>query len=125
MEWWRQSMKDRDERVAWFRQARFGMFVHWGAYSHLGGVWNGKPVEGYAEHIMRKEKIPSAVYQEKLAAPFNPTEFNADEWMANAKKAGMGYFIITVEAPRRLRHVRLGRSATTTWSRRRPGSTIR
>jgi alpha-L-fucosidase len=95
MEWWRQSMKDRAERVAWFKQARFGMFVHWGAYSHLGGVWNGKKVEGYAEHIMRKEKITSAVYQEKLAAPFNPTEFNADEWMANAKKAGMGYFVIT------------------------------
>ncbi len=95
MEWWRQSMKDRAERVAWFRQARFGMFVHWGAYSHLGGVWQGKPVEGYAEHIMRKEKIPSAVYQKELAAPFNPTEFDADEWMANAKQAGMAYFIIT------------------------------
>ena len=95
MEWWRQSMKDREQRIAWFRQARFGMFVHWGAYSHLGGIWNGEPVEGYAEHIMRKQKIPSAVYQEKLAAPFNPTEFNADEWMANAKKAGMAYFIIT------------------------------
>ena len=97
MDWWRQSMKDRAERVAWFRQARFGMFVHWGAYSHLGGVWKGKKVEGYAEHIMRKEKIPSAVYQKELAEPFNPTEFNADEWMANAKKAGMGYFVITAK----------------------------
>src|SRR5687768_7119083 len=53
MDWWKQSMKTRAERVAWFREARFGMFIHWGAYSHAGGVWEGKPVEGYAEHIMR------------------------------------------------------------------------
>jgi alpha-L-fucosidase len=95
MEWWRQSMKTRDERLAWFREARFGMFIHWGAYSPAGGVWNGKPVEGYAEHIMRKEKIPALVYQDKLVATFNPTQFNADEWVATAKRAGMSYMIIT------------------------------
>jgi alpha-L-fucosidase len=95
MEWWRNSMKTRDERVAWFREARFGMFIHWGVYSHAGGVWDGKPVEGYAEHIMRKMKIPVAAYTDKLVANFNPTAFNADEWVAAAKKAGMGYLIIT------------------------------
>jgi alpha-L-fucosidase len=97
MDWWRQSMKTRDARVAWFRDARFGMFIHWGAYSHAGGVWDGKPVEGYAEHIMRKMKIPVAAYQEKLVGAFNPTAFNADEWVGNAKKAGMGYLIITAK----------------------------
>ncbi len=97
MGWWRDSMKTRDERIKWFRDARFGMFVHWGVYSHVGGVWEGKPIEGYAEHLMRKEKIPSAVYQEKLVAKFNPTAFDADEWMAAAKKAGMSYFIITAK----------------------------
>jgi alpha-L-fucosidase len=97
MEWWRKSMEDRDKRIGWFRDGRFGMFVHWGAYSHVGGIWNGQAVEGYAEHLMRKQKIPTKVYQEKVVAPFNPTEFNAEEWMAAAKRAGMTYFIITAK----------------------------
>jgi alpha-L-fucosidase len=97
MEWWRESMKTRNDRITWFRDARFGMFIHWGVYSHAGGVWEGKPVDGYAEHIMRKMKIPTAVYQEKLVGHFNPTAFNADEWVAAAKKAGMGYLIITAK----------------------------
>ena len=95
MAWWRKSMEDRDKRIGWFRDGRFGMFVHWGAYSQPGGVWNGKPVVGYSEHLMRKEKIPTAVYKEKVVAQFNPTEFNAEEWIATAKRAGMSYFIIT------------------------------
>jgi alpha-L-fucosidase len=95
MDWWRKSMETANERLAWFQQARFGMFVHWGAYSHVGGIWEGKPVEGYSEHLMRKMKIPTAVYQQKLVAPFNPSEFNADEWIGLAKRAGMAYFIIT------------------------------
>jgi alpha-L-fucosidase len=95
MAWWRTSMETRDQRLAWFREARFGMFIHWGAYSHVGGVWEGKPVEGYAEHIMRKLKISSADYRAKLVAPFKPTGFNADEWVKQAKQAGMGYLIIT------------------------------
>jgi alpha-L-fucosidase len=95
MAWWRKSMETRDQRLGWFREARFGMFIHWGAYSHVGGVWEGEPVEGYAEHLMRKKKIPTAVYRDKLVAPFNPTQFNADEWVKNLKNAGMGYLIIT------------------------------
>jgi alpha-L-fucosidase len=95
MDWWRRSMETRDQRMTWYREARFGMFVHWGAYSHVGGIWQGKPVEGYAEHLMRKMKIPTAEYREKLVAAFNPTEFNADEWISLAKRAGMAYFIIT------------------------------
>jgi alpha-L-fucosidase len=97
MEWWRQSMKTRDQRIAWFKEARFGMFIHWGAYSPAGGVWNGKPVEGYAEHIMRKEKITGQEYQDKLVATFNPTQFNAEEWVTTAKRAGMSYLIITAK----------------------------
>src|SRR4051794_20016190 len=54
MAWWRESMQTRDQRLPWWRQARFGMFIHWGVYSGLGGTWQGKPVTGYAEHIQRK-----------------------------------------------------------------------
>jgi alpha-L-fucosidase len=95
MDWWRQSQDTLDQRIGWFREARFGMFVHWGVYSTLGGVWEGDAVKGYAEHIQRIKKIPGAAYKEKVVSLFNPTEFNADEWIGAAKRAGMGYFIIT------------------------------
>jgi alpha-L-fucosidase len=95
LDWWRQSMEGRDQRLAWFHQARFGMFVHWGVYSGLGGVWEGTPVKGYAEHIQRIDKIPGPVYRDKVVAQFNPKDFNADQWIATAKQAGMRYFIIT------------------------------
>jgi alpha-L-fucosidase len=95
MDWWRQSQETLDQRIGWFREARFGMFVHWGVYSTLGGVWENEPVKGYAEHIQRIKKIAGPVYKEKVVAQFNPTEFNADEWISTAKRAGMGYFIIT------------------------------
>jgi alpha-L-fucosidase len=94
--WWTASMKTHESRVAWWREARFGMFIHWGVYSLPGGEWKGKKVSGYAEHVMRSKKIPRAEYLE-LAHQFNPVKFNADEWISNAKKAGMRYFIITAK----------------------------
>lgn len=90
-------METRDGRLAWWREARFGMFIHWGVYSGLGGTWQGMPVKGYAEHIQRMLKIPIPVYREQVAGKFNPKEFNADEWIRTAKEAGMGYFIITAK----------------------------
>jgi alpha-L-fucosidase len=95
--WWRQSQETRDQRLGWWRDARFGMFVHFGVYSSLGGVWQGQPYKPYAEHIQRLAKIPGDIYKENVASHFNPTEFNADEWIANAKNAGMKYFIITAK----------------------------
>lgn len=92
--WWTASMKNHDERIAWWRDARFGMFIHWGVYSLPGGEWKGNKVDGYAEHLMRKEKIPRAEYL-ALAHRFNPTGFNADRWVRLAKQAGMRYIIIT------------------------------
>jgi hypothetical protein len=88
---------ERDARLGWWREARFGMFVHWGVYSGLGGTWNGKAYGGYAEHIQRMAKIPIPVYLREVAGKFNPVEFNADEWMHLAKQAGMGYFVITAK----------------------------
>jgi alpha-L-fucosidase len=93
--WWRESMKTRDERMAWWREARFGMFVHWGVYSALGNEYKGRKGGTYAEHIQRVLKIPIPEYRKASAGIFNPTNFNADEWIRTAKEAGMGYFIIT------------------------------
>lgn len=94
--WWTKSMKNHEQRIKWWREAKFGMFVHWGIYSLPGGEWKGKKVDGYAEHLMRKEKIPRSEYLE-LAHHFNPTGFNAEQWILQAKKAGMKYFIITAK----------------------------
>lgn len=92
--WWKASMKAHDARVQWWQDARFGMFIHWGIYSLPGGEWKGKKVSGYAEHLMRKERIPRAEYL-TLAHQFNPVHFNADEWARHAHDAGMKYMIIT------------------------------
>lgn len=94
--WWKNSMKTHEERIAWWRDARFGMFIHWGLYALPAGEWKGKEVKGYSEHLMRKEKITRADYLD-LAHLFNPTKFDAEKWILDAKKAGMRYFIITAK----------------------------
>lgn len=94
--WWTTSMKAHDQRIEWWQEAKFGMFIHWGIYSLPGGEWKGKKVSGYAEHLMRKEKIFRDDYL-TLAHQFNPTLFNAEQWIQQAKKAGMKYFIITAK----------------------------
>ncbi|MEZ2337453.1 alpha-L-fucosidase [Mucilaginibacter sp. RCC_168] len=94
--WWPASMKTRDARLNWWRNARFGMFIHWGIYSLPAGEWDGKNTGGYAEHLMRKAKIPRSAYLE-LAHRFNPVKFNADKWVQAAKYAGMRYLIITAK----------------------------
>ena len=91
------TQAERDARLGWWRDARFGMFVHWGVYSGLSGTWNGKKYGGYGEHIQRMAQIPIPVYHKEVAGKFHPTEFNADEWIKLAKEAGMGYFVITAK----------------------------
>jgi len=82
----------------WFSGGKFGMFIHWGPYSVLGGEWNGKRIEqgDIAEWIMQRFQIPVAEYR-KVAAAFNPSGFQAREWVALAKNAGMKYLIITAK----------------------------
>jgi alpha-L-fucosidase len=92
--WWTASMRNHEERIAWWRQGKFGMFMHWGIYSLPAGEWKGKKVGGYAEHLMRKERITRSEYLQ-VAHQFNPVKFNAEEWVKNAKNAGMRYMIIT------------------------------
>src|SRR4051812_4607559 len=86
----------RQERLAWWREARFGMFIHWGLYAVPAGEWNGKPTPGLGEWIMNRAKIPATEY-EKLTSQFNPVKFNADEWVAVAKSAGVKYITITAK----------------------------
>jgi alpha-L-fucosidase len=93
--WFAEAAKTRDERLAWWREARFGCFIHWGAYSVLGGEWEGQPNPGYAEHIMRIDRIPLATYRALVAARFHPDAFDAKQWVALIKGAGMRYIIIT------------------------------
>ena len=83
------------EQMQNWRDATFGMFIHWGAYSYLAGAWQGEPVDGYAEHILRKEKIPLAEYKAEVVGKFNPQDFDADEWVRIAKSAGMKYIVIS------------------------------
>jgi alpha-L-fucosidase len=83
-----------EDRMGWFNQARFGMFIHWGLYSVPAGEYGTN--KGYAEWIQLSAKIPGSEY-EKYAAQFNPTNFNAAEWVHVAKDAGMKYMVITAK----------------------------
>lgn len=87
----------KDERMKWWREARFGMFIHWGVYAQFAGVYQGhEQLRGGAEWIMNRSKIPVAEYQ-AMAKQFNPVKFNADEWVKTAKNAGMKYIVITAK----------------------------
>lgn len=81
-----------DARMKWWRDARFGMFIHWGLYSVPAGKWGNKT--SYGEWIREEAHIPVGEY-EKLQGQFNPTKFNADQWARMAKDAGMRYVVIT------------------------------
>ena len=79
----------------WFKQAKFGMFIHWGLYSVLGGEWrHGIKTDYLGEWIQNRLQIPKAEY-EQLVNAFNPIFFNAEEWVKLAKDAGIEYIVIT------------------------------
>ncbi|MBI5770467.1 MAG: alpha-L-fucosidase [Verrucomicrobia bacterium] len=86
----------QQKRLAWFTQARLGMFVHWGLYSIPAGQWPGRASTRRGEWIMQEENLSSADY-EKLAAQFNPVKFDAKAWVAVAKAAGMNYLVVTTK----------------------------
>ncbi len=89
-----ETAAQRDARMAWWRDAKFGMFIHWGVYSVPAGFYQGKPVPGIGEWIMNRAKIPMAEYQQ-YAKEFNPVKFDADAWVKAAADAGMKYIVIT------------------------------
>jgi alpha-L-fucosidase len=84
----------REKRLEWFRDAKYGMFIHWGLYAIPAGEWNGKRSLGLGEWIMNRSRVPVVEY-EKLATRFNPVKFNPDEWVQIAQDAGMKYIVIT------------------------------
>jgi len=86
------AAKQNDPRMQWWKDAKFGMFIHWGIYSIPSGKWGETTT--YGEWIMHSAKIPRAEYG-ALAQKFNPTKFNADEWVKLAKDAGQKYIVIT------------------------------
>lgn len=84
----------QDKKMEWWREARFGMFIHWGLYADPAGEWKGEPIPGISEWIMLRAKVPVNEY-EKLAENFNPVKYNAEEWVKLAKYAGVKYIVIT------------------------------
>lgn len=83
--------------LAWWREARFGMFVHWGLYSVAAGQWEGKDIPGWGEWLLNKIKVDPAVYASTLMPKFDPANFDADAWVRTAKDAGMGYIVVTTK----------------------------
>ncbi len=82
------------DRMAWWREARFGLFLHWGLYSILAGKW--KEDERWAEWIRNNARIPVTEY-DSLLQQWNPAAFDPDEWAALAKRAGMKYAVLTTK----------------------------
>ena len=80
----------------WFREAKYGMMIHWGLYALPGGEWRGQRMRGIGEWIQQYYRIPIAEY-EKLAAAFNPVCFDAEEWVRLAQDAGMRYMVVTAK----------------------------
>lgn len=81
--------------MQWWKDAKFGMFVHWGLYSVAAGDWKGKPSRGN-EHFMLYERVPLKEYA-KIANDFDPVKFDANAWVKAAKDAGMKYVVFTTK----------------------------
>ncbi len=84
----------REKRLEWFRDAKYGMFIHWGLYAVPAGEWKGKRCLGLGEWLMNRCQVPVTEY-EQLAKQFNPVKYNPDEWVQLAQDAGMKYIVIT------------------------------
>jgi len=87
-----ETKAQKEQRMKWWKDARFGLFIHWGLYSVPAGEWKGQT--NHAEWIRTTAQIPIGEY-EKFVQQFDPEKFNATEWVQLAKQAGMEYIVIT------------------------------
>ncbi len=90
----KETQGERDARMRWWREAKFGLFIHLGLYAIPAGTWKGKRIGGIGEWIMDRANIPVEEY-EQLAKQFNPVRYDPAEWVRIAKNAGMKYIVIT------------------------------
>ncbi|MGJ1268688.1 alpha-L-fucosidase [Sphingobacterium spiritivorum] len=91
-----ESKQDFDKHMQWFVDSRYGMFIHFGLYSQLGGEYKRKDIEGYAEWIQANADIPSEEYA-LLTQTWNPKKFDAKKIVRLAKEAGMKYLVVTTK----------------------------
>ncbi len=90
----RESVESFNARMEWWRDAGFGMFIHWGPYAVPAGVYKGNEVNHIGEWIMNNAHIPIAEYEE-YAKSFNPVNFNAEDWAIQMKNFGVKYVVFT------------------------------
>ena len=119
-----ETAAQRDTRMEWWREARFGMFIHWGLYAVPAGDYKASTSTGIGEWIMNTAKIPVAEYAQ-FAKQFNPVKFNADEWVAHRQGRRHEVHRHHRQTSRRLRHVRLQASSDSTSSTPRRSSATR
>lgn len=86
---------ERDARMAWWREARLGMFVHWGLYSGAEGVWDGKQYGGGVEWIQHYAGVPADTYAARMKPLFKPKVGFAREWARLAREMGAEYVVFT------------------------------
>lgn len=87
-----ETAEDKKDRMEWWEEARFGMFIHWGLYAIPAGEWNGE--SNHAEWIRTTARIPIDTYN-GFVDEFNPVKYDPEQWVMAAKKAGMKYIVIT------------------------------
>ena len=90
------SAPSKGPDMEWWREARFGMFIHWGLYSVAAGQWHGKDIDGIGDWIQNFAKIPNSEY-EKLATDFTLANYHPEEWVMLAKQAGARYIVFTTK----------------------------
>ncbi|NBQ14855.1 MAG: alpha-L-fucosidase, partial [Proteobacteria bacterium] len=93
----KETPAERNARMAWWRSARFGMFIHFGLYSTPAGVWDGKDWPGVGEWLLTNAKADPIAYEKTLVPQFNPVKFDAKQWADIARDAGMQYVVITTK----------------------------